>query len=140
MTATFPGLIEWKPAYEFDIAPIDSQHRLLVSIIRHLQEAMLEGRTRDVVVPLFDALNRYTAYHFKYEEQLLKDNGYADLAAHQQQHADLIATLQELKNKYTDGSLCAGAPLMQFLRTWLLDHIGTQDKEYAAFLKGKGVS
>jgi hemerythrin len=28
---------------------------------------------------------------------------------------------------------------MQFLRTWLLDHIGEHDRAYAGFLRDKGV-
>jgi hypothetical protein len=31
-------------------------------------------------------------------------------------------------------------PLMQFLRTWLINHIGGRDKSYAPFLVEKGVS
>jgi len=57
-TAPFPGLIEWKPAYSIGIAPIDSQHQLLVSIIRNLQEAMLEGRAKEVVITLLGAMNQ----------------------------------------------------------------------------------
>jgi hemerythrin len=134
------GLIEWNSAYSLDIASIDSQHRLLVSIIGHLQEAMLEGRTKEIVGPLFDAMNRYTKYHFESEEQLLEKNGYPGLESHRELHASLIATLKELEQKYVAGSLHAGAPLMHFLKTWLLDHIGAHDKEFAAFLKEKGVS
>ena len=139
MTPTFPGLIEWKPAYNIHIASIDEQHRMLVSIIRHLQEAMLEGRTRHVVAPLFSAMNLYTKFHFAYEEQLLSDHGYPAVESHHELHAGLIATLQELESKYVGASLSAGAPLIQFLRTWLLSHIGAHDREYAGFLRGKGV-
>ena len=41
MSARLSGTIEWSPAYSIEIPSIDSQHRLLVSIIGQLQEAML---------------------------------------------------------------------------------------------------
>lgn len=133
-------VIEWKPEYSVCIESIDKQHRSLVAIIGHLQTAMLEGRTKQVVAPLFAAMNQYTKYHFEYEEQLLEKNGFETLELHRREHADLIGQLQQLEAKYLNGSLNAGAPLMQFLRTWLLDHICVHDKKYSVFLREKGVS
>lgn len=133
-------LIDWKPEYSVNIPSIDNQHRSLVAIIGHLQTAMLEGRTKQIVAPLFNAMNQYTKYHFEYEEQLLEKNGYEGLESHRREHAHLVEQLQQLEVKYLQGSLHAGAPLMQFLRTWLLDHICVHDKGYAALLKEKGVS
>jgi len=133
-------VIEWKPAYSVGIASVDKQHRTLVSIIGHLQEAMLEGRTKEIVGPLFFAMNNYTQFHFEAEEQLLKENGYPGWESHRELHAGLIAQLKDLEKKYTDGTLHAGAPLMLFLKTWLVDHIGAHDQEFAAFLKEKGAS
>jgi hemerythrin-like metal-binding protein len=134
------GIIEWQPAYNLNISSIDKQHRMLVSIIQQLQEAMLEARVGEIVGPLFKAMNQYTKFHFQYEEQLLEKHGYADLEPHRKQHAALVRELQQLEKKYGSGELSAGAPVMQFLRTWLLDHIGEHDKAYASFLREKGVS
>jgi hemerythrin-like metal-binding protein len=140
MSSLFPGLIEWSSAYSVSIASIDKQHQVIVSMIRELQEAMLEGRASEVVSSLFQAMNKYTKFHFEYEEQLLKMHAYPNLNSHQGQHASLIAQLHELEDKYAGGELSAGAPLMHFLRRWLLDHIRVHDKEYASFLRKKGVS
>jgi hemerythrin len=138
MASTLRELVEWKPEYSVEIEAIDKQHQALVAIIGHLQEAMLEGKTRQVVGPLFAAMNRYTTFHFQFEEKLLEENGYPDLAPHREEHARLIAELKDLENKYLQGTLHAGAPLMQFLRTWLLDHICVHDKRYGVSLREKG--
>ncbi len=130
-------LIEWKPEYSVAIESIDKQHQALVALIAHLQQAMLEGRTKQVVGPLFASMNRYTTYHFAYEERLLEENAYPGLDAHRQEHARLIAELKELESKYLQGSLHAGAPLMKLLRSWLVDHICVHDKEYGVFLSTK---
>ena len=139
MASASRELIEWRPDYSVNVKSIDSQHQALVSIIRRLQEAMLEGKTNQIVVPLFTAMNRYTKFHFEYEEQLLEANGYPGLESHRQEHAKLTAELKGLESKYVNGSLHAGAPLMQFLRNWLLDHICVHDKEYGVFLREKGI-
>jgi hemerythrin len=133
-------LIEWNPAYSVRMAEIDRQHQTLVSLIRHLQEAMLEGRARDVVVQLFSSMNEYTKIHFAFEEQLLKTHEYPELESHHLEHSRLVARLEELEEKYATGELSAGTPLMHFLRNWLIDHIGNLDQDYAKFLREKGVS
>jgi hemerythrin-like metal-binding protein len=133
-------VIEWKPEYSVAVEAIDKQHQALVALIAHLQEAMLEGRTKQVVGPLFASMNRYTKYHFAFEEKLLEENGYPGLEAHRNEHARLIAELKELESKYLQGSLAAGAPLMKFLRTWLVNHICVHDKEYGVYLSGKSHS
>lgn len=140
MASTHRELIEWKPDYSVNIESIDSQHQALVSIIGRLRGAMLEGKTRQIVAPLFTAMNRYAKYHFEYEEQLLEDNGYPDLESHRNEHAKLVEELKDLESKYVNGTLHAGAPLMHFLRTWLLDHIGGHDQAYAAFLNERGIT
>lgn len=132
-------LIEWKPEYSVSIESIDKQHQALVTLIAHLQQAMLEGRTKQVVGSIFTSLNRYVKYHFAFEENLLQENGYPGLEAHRGEHAKLIAELKELEGKYVQGSLHAGAPLMKLLRSWLIDHICVHDKQYGVFLNSKNV-
>jgi hemerythrin-like metal-binding protein len=132
-------VIEWKPEYSVAIESIDKQHQALVALIAHLQQAMLEGRTKQAVGPLFASMNRYTKYHFAYEERLLEENAYPGLEAHRQEHARLVAELKELESKYLQGTLHAGAPLMKLLRSWLVDHICVHDKEYGSFLTAKNL-
>jgi hemerythrin-like metal-binding protein len=140
MPQAFPGLIEWNSSYSVGIPSIDAQHQVLVSIIRQLQEGMLENRASAVVAPLIEAMRQYTKFHFEYEESLLREHEYPALDAHCHLHVELVNTLQDFAEKYETGRLNAGAPLMQFLRRWLLDHIGAHDQQYAPFLREKGVA
>lgn len=135
MPSSARELIEWKPEYSVGVESIDKQHQLLVSMIAHLNEAMLEGRTRQIIEPLFTALHRYTQFHFEFEEQLLQSTGYAEFEPHRASHLALLNDLKELEAKYVQGSLTAGAPLMQFLRQWLIGHICHKDKEYGPHVR-----
>ena len=140
MSVSSSVLIKWQPGYSINISSIDTQHQYLVKVIRQLQEAMLEGRAREVIDRVFDEMNTYTKFHFQFEEEMLEKHGYPDLVGHHARHAELIDQLQQLAQQHADGKLSAGTPVMHFLRNWLLDHIGECDKAYAAYLKGKGVS
>lgn len=133
-------LIEWQPDYSVNIPSIDKQHQYLVTVIRQLQEAMLEGRARDFIGHVFEEMNLYTKFHFQFEEDLLEKHQYPELPGHHGRHAELIDQLHGLAQQHAEGKLNAGAPVMHFLRSWLLDHICECDKGYAAFLKQKGVA
>lgn len=131
-------LIEWKSEYSVGVESIDKQHQLLVSMIARLNEAMLEGRTRQIIEPLFTALHRYVQFHFEFEEQLLKRTGYPEFESHRQSHVVLLNELKELESKYAQSSMTAGAPLMHLLRHWLIDHICGKDKEYGRHVRENG--
>ena len=140
MRPEMPGLIEWNSNLSIGVDSIDSQHQSLVAIIRRLQEAMLDNQLKKALGELFREMNEYTRYHFEYEERLMGQYDYPDSELHRGQHARLIARLQELECKHAAGTLNAGAPVMQFLRTWLMEHIAGHDKKFGAFLQGKGAS
>ena len=72
-------LIEWQPDYSVHISSIDKQHRYLVTVIRQLQEAMLEGRARDFIRHVFEEMNLYPKFHFQFEEDLLEKHHYPEL-------------------------------------------------------------
>lgn len=132
--------IEWSPTYSVGVADLDRQHQALVALIRQLQDAIAAGSVRAAMAPLLASIRQYIDFHFRYEEQLLEKHGYAGLAAHKEEHARLIEQYQEMEQKYVNGFLHAGAPLLQFLYRWLTDHICIHDKAYAAHLASRGVS
>lgn len=55
------ALIQWSDSLSVNIAEIDAQHKRLVAMINDLNEAMKQGRGRDVIVRIVDGLVSYTA-------------------------------------------------------------------------------
>jgi hemerythrin len=81
----------------------------------------------------------YTAYHFAFEEKLLRQYGYADEAAHRAEHAKLSEQAKTLVQKLHAGQGHVTMATLKFLCDWLNDHILGSDKKFAPFLIGKGV-
>ena len=127
--------VSWKPQYSVHIDTIDSQHKVLVALIRELQEAMWEGRGRGFQSSLIDQLVAYTKGHLRFEEDMMSENGYELLAEHAEQHRLLTSQVCELQQKIHDGDAISNAQVMLFLRNWLLVHIMQHDQKFARALR-----
>ncbi len=127
-------LIQWSAALAVGHDEIDAQHQQLVEIINRLHEAMMERRGREVLAQVFEDLEKYTRFHFATEERLMDRHHYAASADHKKAHADLIDKLLALYSDFERGKLTISMETMNFLKSWLTDHIGRKDKSLSAFL------
>jgi hemerythrin-like metal-binding protein len=119
--------VEWDTSYSVGVAAIDQQHRFLIGRIRDLQEAMAAGSAGAMLAPLIHNLITYTKFHFAYEEQLYAQRGYADLQRHKEFHSDMARQVVEMGNSLKTSKPQARAPVMAFLKHWLVDHILGED-------------
>jgi hemerythrin-like metal-binding protein len=64
----------------------------------------------------------------------MSDCRYADMTAHLQQHQLLTGQVLDLQTKLNSGRMMVTMEVMQFLKTWLADHILSRDLAYAKAL------
>lgn len=128
MPSTNALFVEWDDRYSVGVYAIDQQHRYLVTIIRELQEAMVAGRASEVLLPVIRKLVTYTNFHFAYEEKVYRAHGYGLLEDHRKFHRRMVDQIVKMEEAAKSGRLRAGAPLMAFLRGWLIDHILGEDQ------------
>jgi len=127
-------MIEWTPDLGTGVQEIDAQHQALFEWLAELETAAMDGRT------LFGAyaltrLKHYARDHFELEESLMRAAAYPDLAAHMAEHAAFRAKLTELRLKSIGRDISADT--VDFLRTWLTQHVATSDMAYVPYLKAK---
>ncbi|MBF0158918.1 MAG: hemerythrin family protein [Magnetococcales bacterium] len=135
----------WSEKYRFGIAEIDRQHQQLFEIFWELHTAIGEGSDLEQVSSCFDRLNQYVTTHFAYEEELMTQYAFPQLAAHRQQHADIGDDLQALLSIYAETEepeVKLGIPrkVAEFLEEWLEEHINRSDRQYAHHLLACGLS
>jgi len=130
-TVIFP----WRDAYSVGIAEIDAQHKGLIRLINDLHTAMGAGKGKQALGAILDELVRYTEIHFKYEETLLRQRQYSSLAMHHTVHQKLTSQVIELRDRFRSSQLALSVEVMQFLKSWLADHILVHDQAYARELK-----
>jgi len=132
--------LQWKSDYNIGIESIDNQHRKLVNLINNLQTAIDYSTGERFEREALDALVDYTRTHFKYEEDLMEQNGYPEFASHRAEHERMIAKVEQLLESYLDDQDNALQDANAFLKGWLINHINGTDKQYSQFLIGKGVT
>lgn len=126
----------WDDSLATGHAEIDRQHRVLFALIDRVKE--LEGRPdfgKGVQVVL--DLIKYVVQHFGSEEELMARHGYPGRDAHRRTHAELTAHVIRLRASIAAGTLDT-AELQLFLDGWINNHIGSEDRELAGYLAGRG--
>ncbi|MBN1467891.1 MAG: bacteriohemerythrin [Fusobacteriaceae bacterium] len=126
--------IPWKSKYDLKINSIDSQHKKLVDLMNELNNAMLNGKSKDVISKILDGLVDYTVFHFDFEEKLLENNKYEDIVNHKKIHVNFVNTIKEFKNDFESGNKEMSKEVMDFLKKWLIDHIMGTDRKYTPLL------
>ena len=135
----YMSFFTWDASYSNGIQSIDDQHRKLIKLADELFEAMKSGKGKEVIGKVLSSLIDYTVTHFTYEEKLMQTAGYPLYLAHHKIHQDLVRKVKEFHEKFQTGNTMLTVELMNFLKTWLIDHIKGEDRKYAPYLIEKGV-
>ena len=131
----YRNLIEWDDSLMLGIDLIDGEHKTLVDMVNRLNAAMTEGQGNAVLAEVFDGLKQYAVKHFSTEEELFDRYGYPEAQEHKSIHADLLAKVLDLDNKFSSGKMAMSSEVMGFLKEWLIKHIQGTDAKYVPFLK-----
>jgi len=133
------AMITWDDKYSVGVSEIDAQHKQLISMINRLHDAMLAGKSKEILGGILNGLIDYTGSHFKTEEVFFDKFAYPGTLYHVKEHRDFVSTVTNFKTKYDAGSASFSIELMTFLSDWLKKHISVSDKKYGPFLNAKGV-
>lgn len=133
------ALINWNDSFSVKVAEIDEQHKELIAMINELNEAMKTGKGKDAAGKIVSKLIKYTASHFKTEEDLFAKYSYPDADSHKREHAAFVKKVSEFKEGFEKGKLSLTMEVMSFLSDWLKLHIMGTDKKYIQFFNDKGV-
>lgn len=111
---------------------VDDDHKQLIGFVNELHTATSRGEGREVVGEILSGLIKYTQEHFQREEHYMERLRYPKLDAHRRQHAALIKTVLEMRDKYERGHVTVPAQVSALLRDWLSIHIRREDKAFVA--------
>lgn len=128
--------IEWSPQFEVGIRFMDGQHRQMFDLVNRVLDGVSRGEELGMVVELLRDLMRLTERHFSMEEKLMAEHA-ANADVHRGEHRQLVESLRGFTDRLdadTAGQCSA------FLRDWLLRHIESTDRPFAALLREHGVN
>jgi len=116
------------------VAPIDGEHSFQITLLRALKDACTRD-DRKQSLELVNQLDDYTNMHFLFEETLMIQCRYPNHDAHRREHEHLIAELRALRGAVTGQAGLAPLSAAGAIEQWLMQHIQTFDRAFAAFLE-----
>ena len=121
------GPLMWSARMETGVATIDLQHRVLFELVQRTRDTRLTGPGIDLA-DLLAQLRAYAAYHFRYEEDWIREHAgqHPRAGTHQAMHAEFSERLGQLETLYKNGDLHVDS-VRTFVQDWLVDHIVRQD-------------
>lgn len=132
-------IINWRDEFSVGLAEMDNQHKKLLAMINRLIAERKVLTDQKTIAELLTAMTDYAEEHFRAEEFLMAEYGYDKKSLQESQHTAFIARTQEFCDAGLGPNILSEA-LLDYLGTWLVDHILTEDMQYKAFFHGKGLS
>ena len=124
----------WQDSMATGIELIDHDHQRLIMLINMFQEATEFHISERKVQLALDEVIRYTKYHFNREEQLMALNNYPGFKEPQLQHQQMIDEIEIYMKEYRSDPDVALEHILQFLQSWLINHIKGNDRQYIPYL------
>jgi len=127
----------WDPNLATGNDQVDNQHRKIFQLFNELLTAIEEEKGHEELGRVMSALSLFVVAHFKMEESLMIQSGYANMAAHQDSHAALKVQVENFVDQFHADCLHP-TELLDFMDSWLHVHILEQDKPMVQFLVASG--
>jgi hemerythrin len=127
----------WGASLTLGHPKIDKDHEALVAALNSLHAAMKTGQGKAEITKTLRFLRDYTVKHFADEEKLMTLHRYPGTQMHFAIHADLVKQVADLVRQFESGQAVLTMTVLDFLEKWLKDHILTEDKALADYLKGR---
>ena len=136
-------MLKWKEEYSVNVASIDEQHKKLIETGSRIAELLSLSGTADnydEIMSIIQELKDYVAYHFDFEEKLLRKYNYTSLDEQHIEHYFFTKKLDSISRKDIDSDQNeAILEIYNFVISWITEHILKSDMKYSGFLNEKGV-
>ena len=130
--------LSWNDAFSVGNSDLDQDHKHLFKLFNDLSQAMKEGKTKQAITPILDALIDYTAVHFKREEEIMATGNFPDLASHKKLHEAFVSKALSVRDQFRSSNANTLAiETLEFVKKWLIDHIQKSDRAYAPYVRGR---
>lgn len=125
------GALLWQPGHECGHPRIDAEHRQLFVLTNRLLERMKDQQDNpapflETMASLFDMAR----HHFAFEEQMLAEIDYRELASHRQDHQRLLKKADRLLQAAKAGTLGNDELLNFIIQELVVGHMSQADRRY----------
>ena len=128
-------VFKWNAGHAVYLPEIDAEHRAIFSSAGDLQKAVEGNAPAGRVLESLHSLLAAAEDHFAHEERLMQETRYGSFSWHAQQHDAARKRLKQFAEKIGVGEEGAAALMLEFLSTWMRDHMAVADRMMGAHLR-----
>lgn len=125
--------IDWTNDLNTGIAVIDKQHHRIVEYINQLYDVRKTHTPQDLEKILQELVD-YTLSHFAFEESLMEEANYRFITGHKRVHDMFRRRISDFMQRLKLGEDIT-EELLSVLKSWLLNHIRSDDNDYVDVVK-----
>lgn len=115
---------------------VDAHHSVLIGLLEDLHTKLGTQNIYQADLTLAkNSLEKYAALHFAFEEQLMASANYVDLVQHKRQHDSFLPRISIMPDCADEDIRAQALDLVVALNSWLIRHIGTEDRRMIAWVK-----
>jgi len=127
--------IIWGDKYHVGVRIIDEQHQHFVDLLNKSYKAFYDSTDQYRLMDLIGQIFNYATEHFATEEKYFDQFKYEFAEEHKKEHQKLLAEILVFKERLgVEGSQII-IDLVDFLESWLNDHLMKHDRKYINYLK-----
>lgn len=121
-------LIEWQENFSVGNELIDFQHKKIIEIINKFYNAFLNASAVTILSDILSEMIEYANYHFTEEEKIFNSKNLFLSDEHISEHNTFISASKAFVDKFQENDVSLSIEVMEFLRSWLYEHILVKDK------------
>jgi hemerythrin len=114
---------------------IDRQHKKLFELADRFHSAMASGKGKQILQQTLTDLIDYTKQYFAAEEALMQKSSYPEYRLHKAEHDALTHKVVQFRDELAADRAVVTIDVLQFLREWLVHHIGQMNKKVGEYLR-----
>jgi hemerythrin len=124
--------------FEIGIAEIDAQHRQLFKLLSEMKGWTGTDLEHEASLHILNELTEYALIHFAVEESVMRMLHYPNTLAHIAEHKRFKDALDIFRHRLVKEQ--RSIDLVDFIKSWLVDHIDRVDRAYVDYFIAKGIN
>lgn len=132
-------MIEWNDKYSVGVSIIDEEHKRLIELINNVIVAKQHNNNQNELLKILNEMVEYANTHFKTEETYMIKFKYPEYQYHKEEHLDFSVKTLAYESRVVSGDLHVATEILEYLKSWLVEHIQRTDKKYTDCFNKNGL-
>ena len=126
--------VEFNDDLKLSYEPLNKQHIRWIELLNKLYTVIVNNESDEKIKDIFKELVDYTIWHFNFENKMMNKYNFNEEKSHLDKHEDILDKLNSIIYKMEDNEFVPKVNLLEFLKSWLVDHILKTDVKLADHL------